>query len=131
MKHKPCHQWIAGSGVAGGGRRNQEFWINKFVSISFNPAPPTSFQCNEFGPAETTIVFEVNGKAYYLILEGDFRVAYEEAFKQRGCQGILDLFLALRSAHENDWSILKRVSKKTGDRLLKKLSELLVSNRPP
>ncbi len=118
----PFHQWIVGGGLG-----NQEFWINEFVYISFNPAPPTSILCNEFGPAETTLVFEVNGEPRYLILEGDFRVVYEEAFKQKGGPGLLDLFLALRPLHENHYGITKRVSRKTGDRLLKKLANLLAA----
>ncbi len=85
-----------------------EFWINEQLYISFNPSPPTSFLYpDETGPEETALVVEVGGETHCLILEGDFRAEYEQAFKQNGGQGLLDQFLRLRPEYENFWSTTK------------------------
>ena len=95
------HQWR-------GARGNQEFWLNKDAYISFNPSPPESFlHPDQTGPAETALVVRVEGKTYYLILNGDFRTAYQQAFAEYGNFGVLNLFLASREFAENDWSSTK------------------------
>jgi hypothetical protein len=78
------------------------------VYISFNPSPPESFlHPDQTGPAETALVVRVGDQTYYLILDGDFRSAYQQAFVQYGSPGILNLFLASREFSENDWSSTK------------------------
>ena len=76
--------------------------------LSFNAAPcaDMSFFRSDSGGSETALAVEdgkPDGGTLWLILNGDFRKEYEEAFA-RGIEGCLAVYESHRSTKRSSWS---------------------------